>query len=73
MKTDNFFSIIVGRLCEYEESAAATTIREECSMGVEDYLREVTSREPICQSGSPGTFTWTPDFDTPNEVYYQVV
>ncbi len=41
-------------------------------MGVEDYLGEVTSREPICQSGSPGTFTWTPDFDTPNEVYYQV-
>ncbi|XP_037504740.1 protein Skeletor, isoforms B/C-like [Rhipicephalus sanguineus] len=24
-----------------------------------------------CDRGQPGTFTWTPDKDTPNLVYYQ--
>ena len=25
-----------------------------------------------CDDGQPGTFTWTPDENTPDTVYYQV-
>ncbi len=64
--------IIAGRLCEYTESQTASTIRETCNNGVEDYLREVTSEEPTCETGTSASFTWTPDENTPNEVYYQV-
>ncbi|KAL3217853.1 hypothetical protein MRX96_031960 [Rhipicephalus microplus] len=54
-----------GRLCELEEdpngaSEKATTFAE--------YNKTLTQK---CDQGQPGHFTWTPDKNTPNVVYYQ--
>ena len=73
------YSSLVGRLCEYTESQEASNIRDTCG-SIESYLGVVTSGEPICEEGNSSTFeegnsttfTWTPDEDTPDVVYYQV-
>ena len=62
---------VVGRLCERSESAEATNIRETCG-SMESYMAELRMEEPECASGAAGTFTWMPDEDTPDIVYYQV-
>ena len=62
---------IVGRLCERAESAAASNIRDTCG-SMEQYIAEIRKEEPVCADGEPGTFTWTPDDNTPDVVYYQV-
>jgi len=58
---------VVGNLCEKSETPGATQIRESCG-DLTSYLNALTN--PTCTN--PGTFTWTPDSDTPDLVYYQV-
>ncbi len=57
----------VGNLCEKTETSQARTIRESCDT-FDDYLDALS--KPSCTGA--GTFTWTPDKDTPDQVYYQV-
>ena len=49
----------------------AVNIRETCD-SIETYLNEVSSQEPVCDTGVSGIVTWIPDDNTPNIVYYQV-
>lgn len=67
------FSIltIVGRLCERQESAAVSSIRDTCG-SKESYIAELTKLELECGSGQPGTFTLRTDKNTPKVLYYQV-
>ncbi len=62
---------IVGRFCELGETTAARATRETCG-SLDDYLRDLATSEPICDSGEPGVLRWTPDENTPDLVYYQV-
>ena len=48
---------------------AARTSRENCE-DLNAYLEALS--EPECVDGEPGMFTWTPDVNTPDLVYYQV-
>jgi hypothetical protein len=61
---------VVGRLCEFPQSARAGEILDSCD-SFENYLGEVTSGVQ-CGDGSSGTLVWTPDANTPNTVFYQV-
>ena len=63
------FFVPVGRLCQTEETSAATTAREGC-MEESQYFSALT--QPCCGSGEPGTLVWTPDNTVPDTVYYQV-
>ena len=63
------FVCSVGRLCQSEETNAATTARESC-MDESAYFSALTS--PSCSSGEPGKLVWTPDDSVPDTVYYQV-
>ena len=56
----------VGRYCEYRN---IDSDRSSEFTSFEEYL--VTLRLE-CDEGEGGTFTWTPDEDTPDMVYYQV-
>lgn len=60
----------VGRLCEYFEPEEASTILDTCGTFA-DYLSVVTGVDPQCDTGEPGMLVWTPDEDTPDEVFYQ--
>ena len=71
LSSSNIMLAAVGHYCEFEESAAARTSRETCG-SLSDYLGELSTAGPMCESGEPGILTWTPDEDTPNVVYYQV-
>jgi hypothetical protein len=66
------FSIIytiVGALCEYVETPASEVIRQSC----DSYNNYINSLELTCMNGTSGKLVWTPDEDTPDIVYYQVI
>jgi len=56
----------VGRYCEYMNVAGD---RSNEFTSFEQYMGTLTLE---CDDGQPGTFTWTPDENTPDTVYYQV-
>ena len=63
----------VGPLCQIRETAASENIRQRCST-LPQYiatLREVPGT--LCNPGQPGTLVWTPDENTTDTVYYQVI
>ena len=66
--TNCLFLPIVGRYCEYRDRGTPKS--------PEDYATFAKYAETLqlwCDQGpSAGTFTWTPDQDTPDLVYYQV-
>lgn len=57
----------VGRLCSWTPDETAPPADEFPSFG--SYQRSLTL---VCDEGSPGVVTWTPDARTPDTVYYQV-
>lgn len=56
----------VGRFCEYRNTAGD---RSGEFTSFDQYVDTLTLG---CDVGIPGTFTWTPDENTPDIVYYQV-
>lgn len=66
---DSVCPIPVGRLCMSEETTDSIRIRERCG-NLTEYM---SSLETTCQQGSSvGVLEWTPDENTPDEVFYQV-
>lgn len=57
----------VGRLCSWTPDPAAPPADEYPSFGA--YQRALTL---VCEEGTPGAISWTPDESTPDTVYYQV-
>ena len=62
---------IVGRLCELRETTASETSRQSCN-DLQTYISTLETTAS-CNSGEPGTLVWTPDENTPDLVYYQVL
>ena len=63
----------VGPLCEYMSNVAAQTVLEDCTASLSQYEQLLTPPETNCGSNTTtNSFTWTPDDDTPDLVYYQV-
>ncbi len=61
---------VAGRLCSCIEGARGAAVREGCGSR-EDYEE---SLECSCdESGEPAILTWTPDENTPDTLYYQVI
>ena len=60
---------IVGALCEYVETPASEAIRQRC----EPYDDYISSLELTCMNGTHGKLIWTPNDNTPDIVYYQVI
>ena len=61
----------VGPYCEYKESGASISARENCR-SFDQYLDSLLE-QPCRSDDPPGVFTWTPDDSTPDTVYYQVM
>ncbi len=57
---------VVGRYCEYQNKDSDRSNEFDT---FDDYK---STLELVCQEGSPGSFTWTPDEYTPDVLYYQV-
>ncbi|XP_064465589.1 protein Skeletor, isoforms B/C-like isoform X2 [Ornithodoros turicata] len=55
----------IGRYCEWEHKDV------DKSDQVKSFEEYKNTLELKCEEGQPGTFTWTPDKDTPDTVYYQ--
>lgn len=60
----------VGPYCELDETTLANNILNTCGPQ-EDYIRHLQKLQ-CSSSATPGRFTWKPDRNTPNIVYYQV-
>lgn len=58
----------VGRLCNWNPDLNGPEADEYSSFGA--YQRSLTLQ---CDRGEPGVVTWTPDRNTPDTVYYQVL
>ena len=60
-----------GRLCEHVETEDSAAIDEDCDSELQEYLDTL---DVTCQGdeSDAAILTWTPDFETPNFVYYQV-
>lgn len=56
----------VGRLCNWTPDSEGPGADEFPSFGA--YQRSLTL---VCEEGSPGVVSWTPDNNTPDTVYYQ--
>jgi len=56
-----------GRYCEWKHRSGSDSASEVNS--IEEY-KETLRLE--CRPGSPAVFTWSPDYQTPDVVYYQV-
>lgn len=56
-----------GRYCEWKHK---TVDMSDESTSWENFKQTLRLQ---CDRGQPGTFTWTPDKDTPGLVYYQVL
>ena len=56
----------VGRYCEYNN------IDTDRSREFETFDAYLPTLVLECDDGGPGMFTWTPDENTPDTVYYQV-
>ena len=62
-----FFLKPVGRYCEYKN------IRGDRSSEFDTFDDYKSSLKLECDEGEAGSFTWTPDENTPDVVYYQVI
>ena len=63
----------VGPLCTYETNIVAEVVLSECDSDLRQYEAVLTPPASDCGSGtSTNVFTWTPDENTPDLVYYQV-
>lgn len=62
---------IVGRLCRRLEHKDATQERVNCAER-KDYMDYLLERDPVCEVGTKGNLTWTPNSTTPRIVYYHV-
>ena len=63
----------VGPLCDYTSTPASHAVLTDCQSQLSDYKATLVSPAPDCGQGTlTNTFTWTPDKDTPDLVYYQV-
>ncbi len=62
---------IVGDLCQLTESSSSQTTRESCST-LEAYIDTLITPDS-CSTGQPGILIWSPDHNTPDLVYYQVL
>ena len=51
------------------ETATSGVIRQTC----DTYENYISSLNLMCINGTPGTLVWTPDENTPDIVYYQVI
>lgn len=56
----------VGRFCYYEPDGI------DQADNVDSFPAYKETLQLHCEEGEPGVFTWTPDENTPSEVYYQV-
>lgn len=56
----------VGRYCEYQNRDS------DRSNEFDTFDGYMSTLELVCNEGTPGSFTWTPDENTPDMVYYQV-
>ena len=54
-----------------EETPEARTLLDTCRP-LSEYLDNLDTDNPTCDSGEPGVVTFAPDEDTPDVVYYQV-
>ena len=59
----------VGALCRYREVSQSEVLRQSCG-SYDDYFN---SLEFGCQNGTHGKLLWTPNENTPDLVYYQVL
>ena len=67
------FSFPVGPLCEYSTNPEASAMAMDCSSVLSDYEKLLTPPDPSCgDNANNNMFTWTPDENTPNTVFYQV-
>ena len=66
------FSITAGRYCEHIETDESGAVATNCSSSLEDYLNTLTVS---CEGdeSEAAILTWTPDDNTPDLVYYQVI
>lgn len=67
-KEGNVVPTGIGRLCNWTPDAGGPSADEFASFGA--YQRTLTL---VCDHGDPGIVQWTPDKDTPDTVYYQVL
>ena len=66
-------SYAVGPLCGYTNTPASDEVLGDCQSEMDDYLAILVAPASTCGQGTlTNTFTWTPDKDTPDLVYYQV-
>jgi hypothetical protein len=65
-------SYTVGPLCGYTSTPASEEVLGDCQSELDDYQAILVAPAPTCGRGTlTNTFTWTPDKDTPDIVYYQ--
>ena len=63
----------MGPLCEYQSTATAIAAQEDCNSPLSAYEAGLAPPASNCGAGvTTNVFTWTPDDDTPDLVYYQV-
>ena len=67
----------VGPLCESTSTPEADALADICEALLCNYEEALAPPSPGCKNsladGSDNTFTWTPDDDTPDVVFYQVL
>lgn len=63
---DGKVRLATGRYCEWKHKTV------DLSEEVDTFEEYKATLRLQCDPGRPGTFYWTPDSNTPNEVYYQV-
>ena len=63
---------LAGRLCEHVETDQSASVAENCNSKLQEYLDTLDVR---CEGNNndAAILTWTPNDDTPDVVYYQVV
>ena len=64
--------MLAGRHCQHVESSSSGDVATSCSNSLEDYLNTLTVS---CEGdeSEAAILTWTPDDNTPDLVYYQVI
>lgn len=67
-RNGDLIPIGVGRSCYWTPDSEGPDADEYTSFGA--YQRSLTLR---CDQGEPGIVQWTPDENTPDTVYYQVI
>ena len=66
------YYILAGRHCQHVETSSSASVATSCSSSLEDYLNTLNVS---CEGdeGEAAILTWTPDDNTPDLVYYQVI